>query len=118
MRLKADMVGQLNLHRALHQPLGQLRQNPARARDLLSLLAPANSSSSSSSETHGRQACSELEGAAAAHSPIYRRLHHPAGGRAALALASSSLRASPSNASANPSPRSARASCSLLLLSW
>ena len=35
MRLIAEMVGQLDLHRALHQPLGQLRQQPARPGDLL-----------------------------------------------------------------------------------
>ena len=35
MRLIAEMVGQLDLHRALHQPLGQLRQQPAGPRDLL-----------------------------------------------------------------------------------
>ena len=35
MRLIADMVGQLDLHRPLHQPLGQLRQQPARPGDLL-----------------------------------------------------------------------------------
>ena len=35
MRLIAQMVGQLDLHRALHQPLGQLRQQPARSGDLL-----------------------------------------------------------------------------------
>ena len=35
MRLIAQMVGQLNLHRALHQPLGQLSQQTAGPRDLL-----------------------------------------------------------------------------------
>ena len=35
MWLIAEMVGQLDLHRALHQPLRQLREQPARADDLL-----------------------------------------------------------------------------------
>ena len=35
MRLIAHMVSQLDLHRALHQPLGQLRQKAARSGDLL-----------------------------------------------------------------------------------
>ena len=35
MRLIAQVVGQLNLHRALHQPLGQLAQQAARSGDLL-----------------------------------------------------------------------------------
>ena len=35
MRLIAEMVGQLDLHRPLHQPLGQLAQQAARAGDLL-----------------------------------------------------------------------------------
>ena len=35
MRLIADVVGQLDLHRPLHQPLGQLRQQPAGPDDLL-----------------------------------------------------------------------------------
>jgi len=35
MRLVADVVGQLNLHRPLHQPLGQLRQHAARPGELL-----------------------------------------------------------------------------------
>ena len=35
VRLIAQMVSQLDLHRALHQPLGQLRQQPARPGDLL-----------------------------------------------------------------------------------
>ena len=35
MRLVADVVGQLDLHRALHQPLGQLGQQPAGPGDLL-----------------------------------------------------------------------------------
>ena len=33
MRLIAQMVGQLDLHRALHQPLGQLAEQTARAGD-------------------------------------------------------------------------------------
>jgi len=35
MRLIAQVVGDLDLHRALHQPLGQLGQQPAGAGDLL-----------------------------------------------------------------------------------
>ena len=35
MRLIAEMVGQLDLHRSLHQPLGQLRQQPTPPGDLL-----------------------------------------------------------------------------------
>ena len=35
VRLIADVVGQLDLHRPLHQPLGQLRQQPAGPSDLL-----------------------------------------------------------------------------------
>ena len=35
MRLVAKMVGQLDLHRPLHQPLRQLRQQPTRPGDLL-----------------------------------------------------------------------------------
>ena len=35
MRLVAEVVGQLDLQRALDQPLGQLRQHPARPDDLL-----------------------------------------------------------------------------------
>ena len=35
MRLIADMLGQLDLHRPLDQPLGQLRQKPAGPGDLL-----------------------------------------------------------------------------------
>jgi hypothetical protein len=35
MRLAAQMVGQLDLHRALHQSLGQPRQQPAGPDDLL-----------------------------------------------------------------------------------
>src|SRR5581483_12250088 len=35
MRLVAEVVGQLDLERPLDQPLGQLRQQPARAGDLL-----------------------------------------------------------------------------------
>ena len=35
MRLVADVVGQLDLHRPLHQPLRQLRQQPAGPGDLL-----------------------------------------------------------------------------------
>jgi hypothetical protein len=38
--LIADVIGQLDLQRALHQPLGQLRQHAARANDLL--LAPSS----------------------------------------------------------------------------
>src|SRR5207247_10671290 len=35
MRLVADVVGQLDLHRPLDQPLGQLRQQPTGPGDLL-----------------------------------------------------------------------------------
>src|SRR5690349_7499464 len=35
MRLVTEMVGQLDLHRALHQPLGQLAKKPALTEDLL-----------------------------------------------------------------------------------
>ena len=35
MRLVADVVGQLDLHRALHQALGQLGEQPAGPGDLL-----------------------------------------------------------------------------------
>ena len=35
MRLVAQMVGQLDLHRSLDQPLGQRRQHPAGPGDLL-----------------------------------------------------------------------------------
>ena len=35
MRLVTDVIGQLDLHRPLHQPLGQLRQQPAGPGDLL-----------------------------------------------------------------------------------
>jgi len=35
VRLVADVVGQLDLHRPLHQPLGQLGEQPARPGDLL-----------------------------------------------------------------------------------
>ena len=35
MRLVPEMVGQLDLHRPLHQPPGQLRQQPAGPGDLL-----------------------------------------------------------------------------------
>ena len=35
MRLIPEMVGQLDLHRALHQPLRQLRNQPSRPDDLL-----------------------------------------------------------------------------------
>jgi hypothetical protein len=35
MGLIAEVVGQLDLHRPFHQPLGQLRQQPARPGDLL-----------------------------------------------------------------------------------
>ena len=35
MRLIAQMVGQLDLHRPFHQPLGQLREQPPGPGDLL-----------------------------------------------------------------------------------
>jgi len=35
MRLIAEMIGQLDLQRPLHQPLGQLRQQTTRPGDLL-----------------------------------------------------------------------------------
>jgi hypothetical protein len=35
MQLIAAVIGQLDLHRPLHQPLGQLREQPARPGDLL-----------------------------------------------------------------------------------
>ena len=35
MRLVTEMVGQLDLHRSLHQPLGQLAEKPAPTDDLL-----------------------------------------------------------------------------------
>jgi hypothetical protein len=35
MRLVAEMIGQLDLERSLHQPLGQLRKQPAGPDDLL-----------------------------------------------------------------------------------
>ena len=35
MRLIAEVIGQLDLQRPLHQSLGQLRQQPARTDDLL-----------------------------------------------------------------------------------
>ena len=35
VRLVAEMLGQLRRHRPLHQPLGQLREHPARPDDLL-----------------------------------------------------------------------------------
>ena len=35
MRLVAEMVGQLDLQRSLHQPLGQLREQPTPPGDLL-----------------------------------------------------------------------------------
>ena len=35
MALIAEMIGQLDLHRPLHQPLGQLRQQPSGTDDLL-----------------------------------------------------------------------------------
>ena len=35
MRLVAEVLGQLRLHRPLHQPLGQLREHTARPDDLL-----------------------------------------------------------------------------------
>ena len=35
MRLVPEMTGQLDLHRPLPQPLGQLRQQPTRPGDLL-----------------------------------------------------------------------------------
>ena len=49
MWLVAEVVGQLDLHRALHQPLGQLRQQPTRPNDLVLGPGPASSSSTSSS---------------------------------------------------------------------
>ena len=44
-RLVAEVVGQLDLHRPLHQPLRQLAEQPARPDDLLLVRAPASSSS-------------------------------------------------------------------------
>jgi len=45
VRLVADVVGQLDLHRPLHQPLGQGGEHPAGPEDLLLVEAPASSSS-------------------------------------------------------------------------
>ena len=49
MTFIADVIGQLDLHRTFHQPLGQLRQQATRPDDLLLGPAPANSSSTTSS---------------------------------------------------------------------
>ena len=107
MRLIANMVGQLNLHRALHQPLGQLRQNPARARDLL-LAARAGQQLVKQlirDPTAVRHAQS-LTGAAAAHSPIYRPRRRVRRARAGQLLAPlvavQRQRGDPTSSSPNP----------------
>jgi hypothetical protein len=54
MRLIAQIVGQLNLHRPFHQPPGQLREQAPGPSDPRSLLAPANSSSITSALIRSR----------------------------------------------------------------
>ena len=49
MRLVTEMVSQLDLHRPLQQTLGQIGEQPAGPGDLLLVLAPASSSSITSS---------------------------------------------------------------------
>ena len=55
MRLVTPMVGELNVESPVDQPLGQMAQQPARPNDrFLLLLAPANSSSTTSSRSWRR----------------------------------------------------------------
>jgi hypothetical protein len=54
MRLVAELVGQLDLHRALHDPLRELQHQPARPDDLVLRSGTASSSSTSSSGTLSR----------------------------------------------------------------